>query len=227
MSGDGAPMRPADYDAWYQTPRGKWIGEAEYSLLRRMLGPREGERLLDIGCGTGYFTRRFAAGGELAVTGLDANESWLEYAKAHAAGTENYVTGSATALPFPAKSFDLSISVTALCFVREQQQALREMLRVTGRRFAIGLLNRTSLLYWRKGRHGGSGGYHGAHWHTIAEIRGMFEQLPVKDLDIRTAVFLPGGGRFARYVESVISERWPVGSFIAVAGEVVNNNNEE
>jgi predicted GNAT family acetyltransferase len=30
-------MNPADYDAWYATPRGRWIGETEYALAARLL----------------------------------------------------------------------------------------------------------------------------------------------------------------------------------------------
>ena len=41
-------MRPEDYDAWYRTPRGAWIGETEYRLLWNLLAPRPGERLLDV-----------------------------------------------------------------------------------------------------------------------------------------------------------------------------------
>ena len=65
-------MNPADYDAWYYTPRGRWIGDTEYALATRLLAPQAGDSLLDVGCGTGWFTRRAAADG-LLVTGLDPN----------------------------------------------------------------------------------------------------------------------------------------------------------
>lgn len=213
-------MQPADYDAWYRTPRGGWVGETEYNLLWRMLAPQAGESLLDAGCGTGYFTRRFAAAGKLAVTGIDLDAAAIAYAGNHAAGGENYVAGSALALPFADRQFDLSISVTALCFIREQQQALREILRVTRKRFSIGLLNRHSLLYLQKGRAGGKGAYRGAHWHTAAEIRELFGEMPVRDLHICTAVFLPGGGWLARRVESLAPQTWPWGAFIVIAGRI-------
>jgi len=218
-------MEPADYDAWYRTPRGAWIGEQEFRLLRAMLGPRPGETLLDIGCGTGYFTRLFAADGGCQVTGLDIDRSWAGYAASHAAGKDAYVCGTAIELPFRNGTFDLAVSVAALCFVTDQRRGIREMLRVTKRRFAIGLLHRRSLLYWEKGRSGGKGAYRGAHWHTESEIRELFAGLPVADLQVRFAVALPAGGAFAQSLEPLLSPWWPFASFIAVAGDVVPQSN--
>jgi SAM-dependent methyltransferase len=205
------------YDAWYRTPRGAWIGETEFRLLRDMLAPRRGESLLDVGCGTGYFTRRFARDAGVAATGLDPDRSWLDYARAHAAAGERYLAGVAEALPFADRSFDLSVSVTALCFVAAQREAVREMLRVTRRRFAIGLLNRGSLLYRAKA---GIGAYRGAHWHTPQEVRALFAGLPVRRLELRSAVFLPHGGVFARAAEGLLPQRWLRGALLAVAGDV-------
>ena len=37
-------MNPADYDAWYATPRGRWIGETEYALAARLLAPQAAAR---------------------------------------------------------------------------------------------------------------------------------------------------------------------------------------
>jgi cyclopropane fatty-acyl-phospholipid synthase-like methyltransferase len=74
-------MTPAQYDAWYDTPRGRWVGETEFRLLRKMLVPQSGETLLDIGCGTGWFTRRFAVSNGWNVTGLDADAARLAFAR--------------------------------------------------------------------------------------------------------------------------------------------------
>jgi len=63
-------MTPAEYDAWYDSPRGRWIGETEFRLLQRLLALRPGETLLDVGCGSGWFTRRFAAAGKAAAAAV-------------------------------------------------------------------------------------------------------------------------------------------------------------
>ncbi len=214
-------MQAAEYDAWYQTPRGRWVGETESDLLRRMLGPQSGENLLDVGCGTGFFTRRFARGSQSAVTGLDPHRDWLAFARRHAVGTENYVNGSALALPFAAGGFDLVMAVAALCFIPDQRLALAEMLRVARRRIALGLLNRHSLLYWQKGRGGGQGAYRGAHWHSAAQVRELFAGQPVRNLRKAFSIFAPGGGWIAQQLESVLPASLPLGSFFVVTADVV------
>lgn len=213
-------MRPQQYDAWYRTPRGAWIGDVEYRLLVDLLQPRAGETLLDVGCGTGWFTRRFAREAGMRATGLDPDDDWLAYAQAQARPGERFVQGRAERLPFPDRSVDCTTCITALCFVAGQEQALREMLRVTRRRIVLGLLNRASLLWLREGRAGGRGGYRGAHWHTAREVRRLFRDLPADDLRLRSAVFLPGGGRFARWVERRIPRTWLGGGFLAVSADV-------
>ena len=210
----------ASYDAWYSSARGAWIGEIEFGLLQRLLRPERGETLLDVGCGTGYFTRRLASESGLRVVGLDPNVSWLDFARAHGAGTEQYCVGRAESLPFADRSFDLSVSVTALCFIEDPRPALQQIVRVTRKRFAIGLLNRHSLLYLQKGRAGWSGSYRGAHWHTPRELQALFDEVSATNLTFRFAVFLPDGGPIARSVEPLIPHRLPLGAFVAVAGDV-------
>jgi len=67
-------MDPASYDAWYKTPRGGWVGETEYRLIYRCLDVQVGNSLLDVGCGTGWFTRRFFQN-DLRMTGIDLDSS--------------------------------------------------------------------------------------------------------------------------------------------------------
>jgi SAM-dependent methyltransferase len=208
----------ARYDAWYRTPRGAWIGEREFELLRGALAPQPGETLLDAGCGTGYFARLFAQRAGVRVVGLDPDLAWLAFAQG--AGTSACVAARAERLPFRDGSFDLAIAVTSLCFVAAEREALREIVRVTRRRLALGLLNRRSLLYLQKGRGGGSGAYRGAQWHTAAEVRALFAQLPVRDLRLESTIFLPGGGPIARRAEALLPERLPLGAFLLASADV-------
>ncbi len=215
-------MSPELYDAWYRSPRGAWIGEVEYRLLRALLVPRAGESVLDIGCGTGYFTRRFALAADAGeVVGLDCDAAAVRYAASQ--DSTAYVLGDAQRLPFADRSFDLVVAVTAVCFVDEPRLAVAEMLRVARRRIALGLLNRQSCLWWQKGRKGGKGAYRGAYWHTCEEARDLFANLPVDRLQMRTAIYLPTGGALSRKLEPCLQSVWPRGgAFIAVATGMSN-----
>ena len=50
---------PAIYDTWYQSSKGNWIGQQEFSLLLKLFSPEDGQSLLDVGCGTSYFSQHF------------------------------------------------------------------------------------------------------------------------------------------------------------------------
>jgi SAM-dependent methyltransferase len=217
-------MRPDEYDGWYNTPRGRWVGETEFQLLHHLLDPSPDDSVLDVGCGTGWFTRQFSALSELYVTGIDPNAEWLTYARMLDNKTQ-YIEGDGCALPFADKSFDRVVSVTALCFIRDWQLALHEIVRVTRTRFTIGVLNRRSLLWYDKGQGSGKGAYRGAHWHTKEEILAVLDSLNVANLSFHTAVFMPSGSRVARCIEYALPNSFPFGGFLVVTGDVMSANN--
>jgi len=212
-------MKVEEYDSWYGTPRGRWIGDVEYALLSAMLGARQRETLLDVGCGTGYFTRRFARDAGLAAMGIDINREWLAYAASRSRDVP-FLVGDARRLPFADASFDYTVAVASLCFVEDERSTIAEIIRVTRRRFAIGLLNRYSLLFLQKGIKGGKGAYRGAHWHSANEIRALFDGMLVTSLAIRTVVCCPNGGWIARALEEIVPPSLALGGFIAVTGSV-------
>ncbi|MGE5242571.1 MAG: class I SAM-dependent methyltransferase [Bacteroidota bacterium] len=205
-------MNPGEYEAWYQSARGSWIAACEFGLMMRLLAPPAGSTLLDVGCGTGHFSRRFAAAG-LRVTGLDPDAAMLEHA-CRLDGGVDYLRGTATALPLPDGAYNCVTAVTSLCFIADAPGALREMWRVARRAVLLGLLNRHSLLY-RQNR--GRGAYRGARWDTPAEARRWARQLePAPRVTIRSAIFLPGGDAFARAAEAVLPGVLSWGAFLAV-----------
>ncbi|MDO8813223.1 MAG: class I SAM-dependent methyltransferase [Gallionella sp.] len=221
-------MQPEQYDAWYATRRGAWIGEEEYRLIVSLLAPRPSETLLDVGCGTGYFTRRFATGAaDGNVAGADIDPAMLRFAAGHSARSIGFVAADARRLPFRDGSFDLVVSITALCFIREEKQALREMLRVARCRVVLGLLNRHSLLYLAKGRRGGRGAYRGARWHTPAEALRLFDGLPARHAGLGTVIMMPGGKHWSRRLEPLLRRWLPgCGAFIAVAANVLPDHRQ-
>lgn len=204
---------PAAYEAWYHGARGAWIGAREFSLMMHLLQPQPGASLLDVGCGSGYFSRRFAAGG-LRVTGLDAAPAMLRFAHERAGGV-SYVEGDGQTLPFADGCFDYCAAVTSLCFVTDPTRVLAAMWRVCRRGLVLGLLNRHSLLYVRKR---GRGGYRGARWDTAVDVRRWCRWLqPPPRLQMASAIWLPGGGWLARAIEPRLPAHWLGGGFLAAA----------
>lgn len=95
----GSIINPTAYDDWYHSPRGRWIGECEFILLQNLLNAKPAESLLDVGCGTGYFSRRFSQLGS-SVTAIDPDPDVLNFAQEQE-GEIDYIQGDALKLPFP------------------------------------------------------------------------------------------------------------------------------
>ena len=94
------------------------------------------------------------------------------------------------------------------------------MRRVTKRRIVLGLLNRYSLHYWQKGRHGGSGGYRDAHWHSLSDAYVLFAAAGLKVDQHTSSVFIPEGGWMSRAAERVIPHSWPFGAILFVTSDI-------
>lgn len=94
-------------------------------------GVTNGQRVLDVGCGTGIvaraLARRVRATG--SVVGLDVNEGMLAVAQQAAPGVE-WRHGVAESLPFDDNRFDAVVSQFALMFFEDKAAALGEMMRV-------------------------------------------------------------------------------------------------
>ena len=166
------PTIVAGYEAWYETS-GRRADGLEKALLKRLLaGFSRAHTLLEVGCGTGHFTRWFGEQG-LQVMGLDLSSLML--AEAVRLGSFPYVQGDALALPFPAGAFDLVALITTLEFITDTVQALSEATRVARHGLILGVLNRQSLLAWRRER-SGEALWQMARFFTPAELVRLVQQ---------------------------------------------------
>jgi ubiquinone/menaquinone biosynthesis C-methylase UbiE len=139
---------PDRYDEWFETPIGALVKRYESELLINFLKPGEGELILDVGCGTGVFTRCILSRGA-RVIGLDISSPMLMRANQKAKGYFfQAVAGDMISLPFVDECFDSVFSMTALEFIKNGQAAVGELFRVTKKRGTIVVTTLNSLSPW-------------------------------------------------------------------------------
>jgi len=116
--------------------------------LREILVPAPGERVLEIGPGTGYYTLDLAewVRHEGSVEVFDLQQEMLDHTArgARDAGVGNVVAqqGDARSLPYADDAFDAAYLVAVLGEIPDQDAALRELARVLrpGGRLVVGEL---------------------------------------------------------------------------------------
>jgi len=111
------------------------IGRPAAEHLVAMAQIRPGERVLDVGCGTGIVARLAVerAGPSGAVAGLDVNPQMLAVARSVSSpgAAIEWHQAPAEAMPLPDEAFDVALCQMSLQFFQDREQALREMHRVS------------------------------------------------------------------------------------------------
>jgi ubiquinone/menaquinone biosynthesis C-methylase UbiE len=142
---------PTVYERWWRPALGRvakgLLGPGmadEHRIARLLLGLTPGDGVLDVACGPGNFTRRFAhlVGQTGLAVGIDASPTMLERAVRDSPdpfGNLLYVRGNAVELPFRDRSFDAVCCFAALHLFAQPFVALDHMARVLtpGGRVAI------------------------------------------------------------------------------------------
>lgn len=132
------------YEAWYGSRKGRRVDRAEKTLLDWLLARFPGtEWVLEVGCGTGHFSR-YLASRPTRVVGLDRSPAMLASLQK---GDPRIlgVQADAHSLPFRDGAVDAVLFVTSLEFLEDPTDAIAEAVRVARRALLLLVLNRWSL----------------------------------------------------------------------------------
>ncbi|HEX3528254.1 MAG TPA: class I SAM-dependent methyltransferase [Thermoanaerobaculia bacterium] len=88
----------------------------------------QGQRVLDLGCGTGYGSARLAAAGAASVVGLDADEKSLAYARRRFSGPR-FLNGTPEELPDDVGMFERIIAADLLAHLKAPAAAVDRAIR--------------------------------------------------------------------------------------------------
>jgi ubiquinone/menaquinone biosynthesis C-methylase UbiE len=104
------------------------------ALVHEALGAAPGERILDAGCGPGFYVAELLerVGPQGSVVGVDGSPALLEFAARRCEGHANadFREGDVTALPVADAEFDRALSVQVLEYVADIPAVLAELRRV-------------------------------------------------------------------------------------------------
>lgn len=139
------PEEAGVHDDPRATSAGRYLDGRIKSLILDLAAPRAGERLLDVGCGSGDHLSLFRKKG-CDVTGIDRSPAMLEMARQRLENRAELREGRAEDLPFSDNEFDIVTLINSLEFSDDPGQAIAEAIRVCRGRVFIGVMNRYSLI---------------------------------------------------------------------------------
>jgi ubiquinone/menaquinone biosynthesis C-methylase UbiE len=140
-----------EFNRWAAAGEGPKMESHHFDIttktIRRM-DLRPGERVLDLGCGSGWATRLLARlvgegpDGFGQVVGLDVSDEMIREARSASKDFDNvlYVWGSAQQIPWEENFFDKVLSVESFYYYADQDRALMELFRVMAPRGKLFIL---------------------------------------------------------------------------------------
>jgi len=105
-------------------------------IIRDKIESKRGDKLLDVGCGTGSYLDIF----DCDVTGIDPSQELISRYK----GTHQLLLGKAEDLEFEDNEFDIVISITSIHNFEDIEKGLKEIKRVGKKRFVFSVLKRSN-----------------------------------------------------------------------------------
>src|SRR5258708_1231468 len=116
-----------EFNRWADAGEGERMEHHHLDITLKTLRLMElhaGQRVLDLGCGSGWATRLLARAvkqdsiGEANAVGLDVSDEMIRLARKTSRGVSNlrYFVGSATRIPMPDDSLDRALSVESFYY---------------------------------------------------------------------------------------------------------------
>jgi len=173
------------YDSWFETPLGKKIFESEKSCIEKLINKVEDKFAVDLGIGTGLFTKILREKG-YKVIGIDISDEMLKIAKNR--GFEVIKHDLNEPLPFNDESFDFVFSMTSIEFLKNPENLFEEVKRVLKKdgEFLLITLNSLSL------------------WAFVRRVKGLF---------IKNYVFKKGRFYSPNKLRKFFDEKWEIEKF--------------
>lgn len=106
-----------------------WWWEGRRQILLQLITPKKNQKILDIGFGTGEtmtYLKKILPKPDLY--GVDTSPVAVRFAKSR--GHKNAQKGSATKLPYKARTFDTTLVLDVIEHIEDDQQVINEMFRV-------------------------------------------------------------------------------------------------
>jgi SAM-dependent methyltransferase len=130
MTKASSTFTAADGDG-YELVMGRWSRRLAVPFLD-FVGTTDGERVLDVGCGTGSLTFALASRcPQTTVRAVDFSQAYIDYAQRRNRDPRLvFEVGDACALSMHDRSFDRALAMLVLHFVPKADQAIAEMRRV-------------------------------------------------------------------------------------------------
>jgi ubiquinone/menaquinone biosynthesis C-methylase UbiE len=130
-----------EFNRWAEAGEGPKMEQHHLDITEktiRLMDLRPGERILDLGCGSGWATRLLARmvgegpEGFGQVVGVDVSDEMIRLARADSKEFDNvmFVWGSATQIPWEENFFDKVLSIESFYYWPDQERGLAELFRV-------------------------------------------------------------------------------------------------
>jgi len=177
------------YDSWYGSAVGQMCDRLEKKAFDNLIGNHNGgKQLLEIGCGTGHWSRYFGEKG-FEVTGIDVSEEMIKTANRKNIPHCHFQVADAHSLSFFDNSFDIAVAITTLEFSENPEKIISEMARCVKPKgkLLFGVLNSLSA-YNQKRRNNTEGVYAYGQLFSPEQLRSLLEHFSA--VRMKTAGFV-------------------------------------